>query len=106
MPLKADLTRSTFDPARHYAKVIMQQGRVQMDADWNEQIDILEGLDRAARADVIGPLGASGDSFLIRVGADGGLEVAAGRIYVEGIVVESGRDHPLARQPFVPRWLE
>ena len=34
-----DLTRSTFRAYRHYSGVRMQQGRVQLDADWNEQLD-------------------------------------------------------------------
>jgi len=28
-----DLSRSTFDPGRHFVGVLMQQGRVQLDAD-------------------------------------------------------------------------
>jgi Family of unknown function (DUF6519) len=35
--MKADLTRRTFDPLKHFTRVLMQQGRVQLDADWNEQ---------------------------------------------------------------------
>ncbi|MCX6048065.1 MAG: DUF6519 domain-containing protein, partial [Chloroflexi bacterium] len=38
--MKGDFTRSTFKPAKHYSSVRMQQGRVQLDADWNEQIDL------------------------------------------------------------------
>ena len=39
--MKADLTRSSFDPLNNFSRVLMQQGRVQLDADWNEQADIL-----------------------------------------------------------------
>jgi len=39
--MKADLTRDTFNPAKHYSRVMMQQGRVAVDADWNEQASIL-----------------------------------------------------------------
>lgn len=38
--MKADLTRTSFDPLKHFSRVIMQQGRVQLDADWNEQAAI------------------------------------------------------------------
>ena len=31
-----DESRRTFDPKKHYRSVQMQQGRVQVDADWNE----------------------------------------------------------------------
>ena len=35
--MKGDFSRLTFDPKKHYRRVLMQQGRVQVDADWNEQ---------------------------------------------------------------------
>ena len=35
--MKGDFTRDLFDPTKHYSGVLMQQGRVQLDADWNEQ---------------------------------------------------------------------
>ena len=38
--MKGDFTRLTFAPAKHYSSVRQQQGRVQLDADWNEQVDI------------------------------------------------------------------
>ena len=31
-----DTSRFTFDPRKDYAGVVMEQGRVQTDADWNE----------------------------------------------------------------------
>ena len=33
-----DITRSTFNPAKHYSGVRQQQGRVSLDADWNEPV--------------------------------------------------------------------
>ena len=38
--MKGDFSRRTFDEKKHYRRVLMQQGRVQLDSDWNEQIDI------------------------------------------------------------------
>ncbi|MGH3991422.1 MAG: DUF6519 domain-containing protein, partial [Pseudonocardiaceae bacterium] len=55
--MKADLTRSTFSTQKHYSGVRMQQGRVQLDADWNEQVDIGAHLDETTRKDVIGRCG-------------------------------------------------
>ena len=52
-----DLTRSTFRPHRHNSGVRMQQGRVQLDADWNEQLDIAAHRDRTAAHDVVGAAG-------------------------------------------------
>ena len=36
-----DYTRFTFDPKKHYAGVLKQQGRVDLDADWNELVEIM-----------------------------------------------------------------
>src|SRR6185312_14665601 len=35
--MKGDFARVTFDPTRHYSQVFQQQGRVLLEADWNEQ---------------------------------------------------------------------
>src|ERR1051325_3797446 len=56
--MKTDLTRSTFRREKHYSSVRMQQGRVQLDSDWNEQLDIEMHADTTTRIDVIGPCGA------------------------------------------------
>jgi hypothetical protein len=87
----ADLTRDTFRPDRHYRSVRMQQGRVQLDADWNEQADILAHLDAATHGDVIGGCGVPKEAagFEIRPTPDGtDLTISAGRAYVEGILCE------------------
>ena len=39
--MKGNFSRQTFDRRKHYRGVLMQQGRVQLDADWNEQQDIV-----------------------------------------------------------------
>ena len=39
--MTGDYTRFSFDPRKRYSGVLMQQGRVQLDSDWNEEIDIL-----------------------------------------------------------------
>ena len=89
--MKGDFTRVTFEPRKRYTSVRMQQGRVQLDADWNEQADIEAYLDRTEATDVIGRSGApkSGGSF--RIGAPGDkadLTIAAGRFYVDGLLCE------------------
>lgn len=59
--MKNDMTRDTFDPARQYARVLLQQGRVQLDADWNEQVSILLHYMQNLAADIIGPHGGPKD---------------------------------------------
>jgi hypothetical protein len=52
--MRGDFTRDTFDPSKHYSRVLMQQGRVQLDADWNEQTSILLHYMRALGRDLFG----------------------------------------------------
>ncbi|MFI5101932.1 MAG: DUF6519 domain-containing protein [Terriglobales bacterium] len=59
--MKADLTRDTFHPLKHYARVLTQQGRVQLDADMNEQAAILLRYLHTLAADLIGPAGGPAD---------------------------------------------
>ena len=51
---RGDFTRDTFWRANHFCQVLMQQGRVQLDADWNEQSAILLHFLRSLARDVIG----------------------------------------------------
>ncbi len=90
-----DLTRSTFDAARRFSGVRLQQGRVQLDADWNEQLDIAAHRDRAHVVDTVGPNGVpkSGGGFAVAVSPDGGdLLLSPGRGWVEGTLCESGAE--------------
>jgi len=56
--MKSDYSRTTFDPRKHFSSVRMQQGRVQVDADSNEQIDIVNHRVEVEGIDVIGVCGA------------------------------------------------
>jgi hypothetical protein len=90
--MKADLTRSTFRHERHYSGVRMQQGRVQVDADWNEQVDIDAHLDETTRIDVIARCGMPEDDAGFEVTPAAGssdLLLSAGRAYVDGILCEN-----------------
>ncbi len=101
--MKADLSRLTFDPARRYRTVRMQQGRVQMDTDWNEQQDILNRRIETETADTVGavgvPLQAPGFA-LAPAGKD--LSLSAGRLYVDGLLCENPQAATVAKQPDLP----
>lgn len=56
--MKGDFTRNTFKPGQHYSSVRMQQGRVQLDADWNEQVDLAAHRVETETVDAIGSCGA------------------------------------------------
>ena len=86
--MKGDFTRLTFAREKHYSSVRMQQGRVQLDADWNEQLDIAAHRVEAETVDVVGATGASGSGFNLSF-QSGDLVLAAGRCYVDGILCEN-----------------
>lgn len=90
--MKGDFTRSTFDPSKGYSSVRMQQGRVQLDADWNEQVDIGDRLRQEGFTDIIGATGApvEGGGFQVCVDdPDTKLAVTRGRIWADGILCET-----------------
>lgn len=99
--MKGDFTRNTHSPAKHYSRVLMQQGRVQIDADWNEQTSILLGYMRALTRDVFGkaagPAAACGFKIAKNLPGtapkerdlpEGDFWISPGRYYVNGIPVE------------------
>ena len=93
--MKGDFTRFTFDPRKHYSGVLIQQGRVQLDADWNEMVEMQIYFLRTLAADVIGPHGGPGESFKINdKGADNKplvrtFAITPGHYYVDGILCEN-----------------
>jgi hypothetical protein len=65
--MKGDFSRDTFDHKKHYRRVLMQQGRVQVDADWNEQVSILLHYMQSLARDIIGPYGRTEGSFEVMI---------------------------------------
>jgi hypothetical protein len=86
--LKADITRGSFDPIKHFSRVVMQQGRVQLDADWNEQGAILLRYLRALAADLGGPSWGSGFWILTHGQLLDDFLIGPGYFYVDGILCE------------------
>ena len=89
--MPGDYSRDSFYRTRHYDAVLIEQGRVQLDADANEDRLIRQHRTETETIDVIGscgaPAGASG--FLIGQTPDGrDLTISPGRIYVEGLMCE------------------
>ncbi|MFI9047837.1 DUF6519 domain-containing protein [Streptomyces sp. NPDC053427] len=98
--MHADLSRITYRPERHYSAVVAQQGRVQLDADANEQTAIQLFQARTLAADLIGqhggPSGATGFKIDLKCGSRDldNLLIGGGRYYVDGILVEATRPQP------------
>jgi hypothetical protein len=101
--LKSDITRSTFKREKHHSGVRMQQGRVQLDADWNEQVDITNHRIETDTMDTVGlcgaPKGNPGFKLDIR---NGNIQIGAGRFYVDGILCENEKDVAFTGQPDLP----
>lgn len=127
--MKGDFTRDTFDPLKHFSRVLMQQGRVQLDADWNEQTAILLRYLRLLAQDILGPYAGPADAMgfeLITKGtnsdaridamepdpdradilkkkvADGDVVIGIGRYYVHGVLAENHRAITYTEQPGYP----
>jgi len=108
--MQGDFTRLTFDRSKHYSSVLNQQGRVALDADWNEQVAIEHYDARITRQDVIGLCGgpqgadAAGDPLAgFDVTTDGvALSVTKGRYYVDGILAEKEATTLITAQPDFP----
>ncbi|OXY93537.1 DUF6519 domain-containing protein [Streptomyces diastatochromogenes] len=98
--MHADLSRSTFRPERHYSAVVAQQGRVQLDADLNEQAAIQLHQTRTLAADLIGRHGGPSGSAGFYIQYVGGkldidtLSISGGRYYVDGILCDADRPQP------------
>ena len=63
--MKGDFTRDSFDERKQYSQVLLQQGRVQLDADWNEAAAIAAHRDERALRDLIGASGSPDEGFQI-----------------------------------------
>ncbi len=109
--MQADLSKPFRHPRKHYRRVLMQQGRVQLDADWNEQVDILLHYLQALAADLTGPHGtpvladgSPGSGFDIEEDEEllRDFLILPGHYYVDGILCENDRVRRYTRQPDFP----
>ncbi|MGP1372615.1 MAG: DUF6519 domain-containing protein [Almyronema sp.] len=101
--MKGDFSRYTFNREKHYSAVLMQQGRVQVDADWNEQQAIARTRIETEAVDVIGRCGAPKHNAGFEIQPAGSeFEISAGRFYVEGILCENETAVLYSQQPDLP----
>lgn len=111
--MKGDFARVSFDPSLHYSQVLQQQGRVLLEADWNEQAQIQLHLLRTLVHDLVGPCWAAGSGFAITASttnADGSSkslpltdwQLSPGHFYVDGILCVNEAACTLTQQPYAP----
>jgi hypothetical protein len=94
--MSGDYSRFTFDPRRNYSSVLLQQGRVLLDQDWNAQSAMTSSSFRAAMVDLLGRVFlAMPSAFKIVSDGRGGLMIGRGRIYVDGLLADNHGTGPL-----------
>lgn len=106
--MKGDFSRVTFDPLRYFTRVLRQQGRVSLDADFNEQVALFWHYLRRLAADVIGPHGGpEGHCAFEILEPDGDVELddgdfvlSDGHYYVDGLLCEVESSVQYTDQPY------
>ncbi len=106
--MKGDFSRVTFDPRNHFSQVLLQQGRVTLDADPNEQGMILLHYLRTLSRDLFGRHGGPVDNLgfeltLNVTPSPATLVIGAGRYYVDGILCESTGCDYIDQPHYIPR---
>jgi uncharacterized protein DUF6519 len=102
--MSGDVERVTFRSDLLFANVELQQGRLLLPADFNEQSAIHHYFLRRLIVDLVGGAWRAGAGFTISVEASAQLniQIATGRYYVDGIMCENEADRPFSGQPFGP----
>ncbi|MCP4711201.1 MAG: hypothetical protein GY869_21485 [Planctomycetes bacterium] len=101
--MKGDFSRNTFRPEKQFTRVLMQQGRVQLDADWNEQTSILLHYLRTMTKDIIGLHGGPENSIGFEIsppdGENDNFSIGVGDYYVDGILCKNKANLLHTEQP-------
>ena len=120
--MAGDYTRFRFNPLNDASRLLQQQGRVMLDQDWNELVEIIDRRWRAETVDIIGtgvvPM-QTPHGFEIKVVGSNDLSIGQGRIYVDGLLAENHGTVPqfdpvlketpgtqplaFASQPYIPK---
>src|SRR5512143_2776299 len=88
--MQGDFSRWTFDPFKQYTRVLSLQGRVFLDADFNEAQELQIAYQRKFTLDLIGPHAGSGTSFEIDNVTATDFLIRAGSYYVAGVRCDTG----------------
>lgn len=106
---RGDVTRDTFHPFDHIRRVILQQGRVSVDADQNEQMDILLHYTQSLARDIGGPHFGRGNAFKVGLRSKPeekpeslDVPIAKGNYYVQGVLCENAMEISYLKQPDYP----
>lgn len=115
--MKGDFSRFNFKPISNYLSVLKQQGRVDLDSDWNEQIEIWNERNRQLICDFLGYLAVplhpneitQDNSSALKIdnfsrGPGGIIDFSIGRgiVYIGGYSCLFGNDMMFRIQPDYP----
>jgi len=88
-----DNSRFTFDPWKNYSGVVMEQGRVQLDSDWNEWHAEIARRIQAGTLDIMGHAAYPATTpAAFQITASSGPDtvlIGRGRMYVDGLLAEN-----------------
>jgi hypothetical protein len=110
--MAGDYARVSYDPRRKWRGLTAQQGRVSVEADWNEAVAIARERDRQLTLDVVGPVGTPDQGYAVTaIPAAGGppgstpgdLLIGAGTLYLGGERLDLDAPVDYALQP---DWLD
>ena len=92
--MKGDFSRFGSNRKKRYSAVLMQQGRLQLDADWNEHAQIAEHCNTSLFRDLVGRSGTpetpEGNAMtLVKTTNPEGLALAPGAYYIDGLLIEN-----------------
>jgi hypothetical protein len=106
--MNGDFARVSFDPTAHYRRVLLQQGRMLLEADFNEQSAIHDHYMRCLVADLKGRWWRVRHGFALVAIEDSDFSIGYGHGYVEGMLCENdplpgsaGATCRFSDQPFV-----
>ena len=118
--MAGDLARVSYDPSRKWRGLIAQQGRVTVEADWNEAAMIDEERDRKLALDVVGAVGTPDGGYVVTAipaqgsppgpeassppaSVPGDLIIGRGTLYLGGERLDLGAPVSYSAQP---DWLD
>lgn len=106
--MAGDYSKNGFVPTRRVSAVLMQQGRVTLDSDQNEQALVVDRRIGNLARDVWGPAWVPAlttpDAFKLTAIAGPDLAIGVGRLYAHGLAPEvlPGEAWTWRKQPFLP----
>ena len=102
--MAGDRARVSYDPSRKWRGLIAQQGRVTVEADWNEAATIDAERDRLLTLDVVGTVGTPDGGYAVSSGSTpGDLVIGPGTLYLGGVRLDL---EGLVQYSAQPDWLD